>query len=803
MKVQSYFITKSNKGGIFLKIFSELALLMKGKGGFLVPLLAAIAIPLIYAFIYLSNALEPPETLPELPVAVVNLDKGADNDGEKLTVGDDLVEELKKGKLLGWEFVSEEEADKGLKDNRYYLVIKIPEDFSQKATTVMDADPQKLGLEYIQNEGKNMRIAEVTDGAVETIREKLATKVTTKYVNNVFASLSDVAEGFQTAADGAGKIHDGSTQLHDGSTLLYTTLTEKSPDIQKLADGTKELAAGTNEMYSNLKGKQASISELAAGTKTLNDGTTQLLGGLKGNLPKVQELAAGTKSLEQKVPVLKAGTAELLGGLNQLKLQTEGFKANVQEKLYTNGILALEAEVDGNNTAEKPGLVKSVQALSSNATNLKVLLGSLEQLTTDSESGLTDSQKTALTNAIALSKGIDGGLQSLSGKAPELAAGIDGLVVGIRGAGTPENPGVLGGLQGIINGLDQKLIPGQTQIDAGVGELVVGSKLLSAGGTTIEAGWGSLITNVGTLDAGAKKIKDGNQTVDAGWKQLTAGANKINSGMVQVNDGTQTVNTGWGDLTAGVQQLDTGLAQLNSGANELATGLKDGAAETSAVKTADANTDMFVSPVELVGSKVNAYSEYRDSSAPYYLSLALFVGLLIMTLFVDLKNSTTGVGPTSFASRLTTLAVIAIAQALVVSLSTLLFLGLDVASSFAYILLMIVTSLAFLMVILALISVAGHVGRFIAFVLIILQLIISGGDAPIEALPGYLQALSKFMPMTYSVSGFKSLISLGDTGSAWGSLLVLLVFLAVGFVIIFAWNLFRSKNIDQPNIITE
>jgi putative membrane protein len=792
MKVQSYFITKSSKGGVFLKNFSELALLMKGKGGFLVPLLAAVAIPLIYALIYLSGLLDPPETLPELPVAVVNLDKGAENDGEKLTVGNDLVEELKKGKLLGWEFVSEEKADKGLKDNRYYLVIKIPEDFSQKATTVMDSDPQKLGLEYIQNEGKNGRIAEVTSGAVETIREKLATKVTTKYVKNVFSSLGDVAAGFQTAADGADKIYDGSTQLHDGSTLLYNTLTEKSPDIQKLADGTKELAAGTNEMYTNLKGKQGSISELAAGTKALNDGTNQLLGGLKGNLPKIQELAVGTKSLEQKAPELKAGTAEMLAGLNQLGAQTKGFKASVEDKLYKNGILALKAEVDGNGTPEKPGLVASTANLSNGANLLKTSLEQFLQANPD----LSPEAQGQLKQMIGISTQVSAGLTQLKGKAPELKDGVDQLAGGI-GLGTAENPGVLAGLQGIINGLDQKLIPGQQRIDAGVGEVVAGSKLLSAGGATIEAGWNSLITNVGTLDAGAKKIKDGNQTVDAGWKQLTAGANQINSGMVQVNDGTQTVNTGWGELTAGVEKLDNGLGELNSGANELATGLHDGAKETSAVKTGDKNTDMFVSPVELVGSKVNAYGEYRDSSAPYYLSLALFVGLLIMTLFVDLKNSTTGVGPTSFASRLTTLSVIAIAQALVVSLSTLLFLNLSVTSSFAYILFMIVTSLAFLMVILVLISLLGHIGRFIAFVLIILQLIISGGDAPIEALPGSLQALSKFMPMTYSVSGFKSLISLGDTGAAWGSLLLLLVFLAIGFVIIFAWNLFRTKNIDD------
>lgn len=766
-----------------MKKFSELALLMKGKGGFLIPLLAAVTIPLIYALIYLSGLLDPPETLPELPVAVVNLDKGAENDGEKLTVGNDLVEELKKGKLLGWEFVSEEKADKGLKDNRYYLVIKIPEDFSQKATTVMDSDPQKLGLEYIQNEGKNGRIAEVTSGAVETIREKLATKITTKYVKNVFSSLGDVAAGFQTAADGADKIYDGSTQLHDGSTLLYNTLTEKSPDIQKLADGTKELAAGTNEMYTNLKGKQGSISELAAGTKALNDGTNQLVGGLKAKLPDIQRLAGGSQELAKGATDLKKGTETLL---NTFKGSSEGFKTKVSTELYP-GSLELKAGTD----RTKTGLTDLTKALS----ELNTGLGQYKEhpaLKSDPNfQRIVATLNFIVTNEEKL-PALNAGMERIQGGAQKVAEGIGGP----DGSG-----GVIGGIQQTIDALNYQLIPnppeGQDTIFEGATKLEAGAKEVAIGTASVETGWKTLIASAGQLNDGAKKIKDGNQTVDAGWKQLTAGANQINSGMVQVNDGTQTVNTGWGELTAGVEKLDNGLGELNSGANELATGLHDGAKETSAVKTGDKNTDMFVSPVELVGSKVNAYSEYRDSSAPYYLSLALFVGLLIMTLFVDLKNSTTGVGPTSFASRLTTLSVIAIAQALVVSLSTLLFLNLSVTSSFAYILFMIVTSLAFLMVILVLISLAGHVGRFIAFVLIILQLIISGGDAPIEALPDSLQVLSKFMPMTYSVSGFKSLISLGDTGAAWGSLLLLLVFLAISFVIIFAWNLFRTKNIDD------
>lgn len=761
-----------------MKVFSELALLRKGKGGLLIPLLAAIVIPLIYVLIYLSNLLDPPETLPDVPVAVVNMDTGADNDGEKLTVGADLVEELQKEKKLGWEFVSEEDADQGLKDNKYYLVIKIPEDFSERATTVMDDDPQKLPLEYIQNEGKSRVVAEVTDGAVETIRETLATKVTKKYVNNVFTSLGDIAVGYQTAADGANKIYDGSTQLHDGTSLLHQTLTGKAGDIQTLANGANELAAGTKTMYSNLSGKSASISELAAGTKTLHAGISLMYSGLQTKLPEVEKLADGSKEIEKGLNDLKPGTEAILGGLKQAQAGAAGFKNELDTKLLPGSTQVK----DGIN-----GLKEKVGQLSAASSGVNELIAAyLEkhpELNNDAEF------KTIADKSDALSKnmvGLNNGITPLQKGAVDVEEGISKSINGTKD--------IINGISTLATIQEQKIVPGAAR-------LLEGSKQIASGNATVETGWNTLISTAAQLNAGAKKINDGNQTVDKGWKELTVGANKINTGMVQVSDGTQTVNKGWGELTAGVAKLDSGIGDLNKGANELATGLEAGAEETGAVQTGEKNVEMFASPVELVSNTVNEFDQYRDSSAPYILSLALFVGLLIMTIFVDLKSTTSGVEPSSVLSRLTALIFMAIAQAVVVALSTIFILNLNVESGIMYFMFMIVTSLTFLMIILLLISLAGHVGRFILFVLLIIQLIISGGNAPIEALPASMQGISHFLPMTHSISGFKSLISLGEIGSAWASLGALFVFLIISTLITIGWNFLKTKGADQQRLV--
>ncbi len=55
---------------------------------------------------------DPYKQLDDLPVAVVNLDKGAVFDGKPIEVGKGLVDNLKDNTSFKWEFVSEKEAKK-------------------------------------------------------------------------------------------------------------------------------------------------------------------------------------------------------------------------------------------------------------------------------------------------------------------------------------------------------------------------------------------------------------------------------------------------------------------------------------------------------------------------------------------------------------------------------------------------------------------------------------------------------------------------------------------------------------------
>lgn len=732
-----------------MKLFkAEMAKLFTNKG-VLISVIAVLLIPIVYAAVMLSATWGPYDNLSNLPVAVVNKDKGAMSGDEPINVGKDLVEEFKESKSLGWKFVSEEDAKKGLKNLDYYMVIEIPEDFSKNVTTVLDPDPKQLELKYIQNEGLNFMAAQVTNSATERIREQLGNKITQTYVENIFAQLGEVADGFKSAADGSEQIHSGTAELKDGTGQLLSALTEKSGDIDKLASGAKQLEAGTGELLTSLTSKQGDISKLANGAKDLNNGTGELLRNLKGKSGDIGKLAAGAKELQGGLSELSKGTGDVLAGLQSAQA---GFKGAMDQLGPGSKQLA----------AGTTQVSSGADALSAGT---KEIAAGIKQL----------AQHPLLASNPDVQKLVVGS-QTIADKTAELAAGASNLK-----AGAATLSGGLDQLDATLSKGLGDLVAGQKQVDAGAKKLAAGSGQLAAGTSEVQSGWNTMTAGVTQLNSGAGQIAAGNQTVNQGWKQLTAGASKLNTGMKQVSDGTGSVQTGWGTLTDGVTKVDEGVGKLNAGSEELAEGLKGGAEKTSALKVTDKNIAMFSSPVNLVQEKVNNYQYYRDSTAPYILSLGLFVGILIMSFVVDFRKpaDVTTSGVAWFIGKFLHLSVLAIVQALVVSIFALVFLKLQVGNSIAFILFACVVSLAFLAIVFFLVSIAGNIGRFIAFIFIVLQLSTTGSNLPVEMLPEGLRSMSKFLPLTYTNAGFKAVISLDHMGSAWSNALVVIVLLAV------------------------
>lgn len=902
---------------VFSLFRAEMAALV-AKKGLLISVIVALLVPVVYGGILLSPNWGPYDNLSNLPVAVVNNDQGAETDGETINAGKDLVSNLQEGKNLGWKFVDSDEAKSGLKSLKYYMVIEIPKDFSKKVTSVLSTDPQKPELKYVQNEGLNFMAAQVTKSATDQIREKLSNQITEKYVKNMFGSLKDVSDGFQTAADGSVKLNGGTADLFKGTTTLLESLTNKSGEISKLATGTKELEKGTGQMYQSLSSKQNDITKLAngsaelnngleqmlqsltakqgdikkladgtselekgtdqmlqsltakqedikrladgsqalkngtgelltslkggsgnikalaSGSQAINEGTKLLLNSLKENQQGVKDLASGSKLLSEKVPELKKGTSDVLKGLQQTQGALKEKVLPVSQQVASGiGEVATQSQVLGDNLKQlsadlqvffkahpelqgDPSFQKIVgtgNALSAAANNPdnKAKLERLKQGATGIAAALTEhevpsdsSVADGLKKLVQGQKSIDDGVGALNEKIPQLAAGTEKVAagwntmvdkVGELQSGTAK----IAAGNDVVNKGWGSMVDGVTKLDSGAGLVSTGNASVNEGWQTLKGatakihdgqvqvrdgnadvntGWKKLTDGTIKLHDGSGQVSNGNADVAKGWKVLTEGANTIHSGTMQVSEGNEKVNKGWGDLTSGVTRLNDGAQKLNGGSFELTSGLKDGAAKTSSLKALDEkNYNMFASPVKLKSEKIFNFPHYRDSTSPYVLTLALFVGILIMSMFMNFKRPQDVSAAAWFGAKFMNLSVFAIAQALLLSIVAMV-LEINVENPAGFVLFTIFVSIVFSAIV-SFFASLGIIGRFLALAFVVLQLSITGANLPIDMLPANMRALSEFLPFTYSIAGFKSVLNLDAPGAALYNASVLCIYLAV------------------------
>ena len=758
---------------------------LKNRKGLLFALIGVMFIPIVYVAILLSATWGPYDNLDNLPVAFVNKDAGGVSSGQPINVGADLMETLKEGNSLGWHFVTEQEAMKGLENQEYYLVVEVPEDFSQKVTTVLDANPQVPELRYIQNEGLNFMGAQVTNSAVEKLREQLGDKITATYARTVFSRFTDIETGFASGADGSSQLAEGSAQLAEGTNTLLTSLTEKADDINKLAAGAKTADAGAGELLSAITGGTGSIHQLAdgsqqvaagagdlkAGSQQVLTGLNSLQGGSNQVLGGLQNAKAGSSQLVAGVEALDTGSNQVLGGLQRLQPGTQEVLGGLQQ--LSDGATTLSNAINGQlapGIAQLAGLLQQKQAdieqLTSGAQLLQGLSKApgLEQYSATLlalANGLTE-LGTVYPQAVQGAQALNTGAEQITQGLPVLTNGLESVVAGQTTIANGVNELVAGQTQAVA-GVSQ-LKAGQTALDEGLGQLVAGQTAALAGVDQLVTGQTALVAGTNKLAAGASQVANGNKSLTGSWGQLGAGVSSLKQGLTQISTGNETVATGWQTMTEGVTSLNDGVNRLQDGSNQLVTGLEGGRDQVASLKITDANIDMFSSPVVLAGEKVNAYEYYRDSTAPYVLSLALFVGLLVLSFFVPFKKP--AVLPKSavswFVSKWLQLALFATIQAIVLAAFTLLVIQLQVQNVVMFFFFAIVVSITFMSIIFFLVSAAGNVGRFIALVLVVAQLSITGSNLPIPMLPENLQSISALLPFTYSISGFKSVISLGD-----------------------------------------
>lgn len=843
----------------------------------LIPIIAVLFVPILYAGMFLWAFWDPYKQLDDLPVAVVNLDKGAVFDGKPIEVGKGLVDNLKDNTSFKWEFVSEKEAKKGMEGRKYYMLVRIPDDFSSNATTLLKDEPKPLNLEYIPNESLNFLSSQIGGTAIEKIKGEVASTLTKTYAEKMFDSIQDVSKGLADGAEGASKLHDGSSELHDGSSKVTDglhTLQGKSGEmkdgVQKLADGSNKLVDGSGKVTAGLNtlnsksgigklqdgsGKvtdglntlNSKTGEMQKGISELHDGSEKVTNGLSILVSKTGELKTGTTELSNGMEKLAGGQRQLEEGSQEIQKGLQELNNKVQSSVAGLGEMqskvpsilnTVNEKIDGAG-ANVNQLNELTQSTAGDAKNAAQDVANLQKQIESLPKEYQEQLQPFITNAVKSTAtvqqkaaGVAGGtnklneeVKQLKGEISEKTSGmqskmpnpedVGNLTSGIKKLTNAQNEFVsrfhglgegLGnakvgadrlknGSGQLIDGVNQ-LFDGSGKVTEGLGTLSVGANQMAGGINQLADGSSQVTGSLGTLSVGVTKLADGSDQVTTGIGTLNGGLNKMSTGSTQLIDGVNKIADGSGKVT-------DGLVKVNDGSGELAEKLGEGAEKTGEVKGTDKTYDMFASPVKVKTEKMAEVPNYGTGFTPYFLSLGLFVGALLLSIVYPLRD-TVGVPKSGFSwfiSKFGVLLSVGIIQAVVADVILLFGLGVEVQSIPYFILFSIVTSLVFIALIQCLVTAFGDAGRFIAIITLIIQLTTSAGTFPLELIPKFLQPFNAWLPMTYSVSGLKAVVSSGDFNFMWqnvGVLMIFIVVLSLGTIASLTWMHKRQfKNIAE------
>lgn len=903
-------------------------------------IIAIILIPLAYSFFYLDAFWDPYSRLESLPVALVNLDGGAEIQGEQRNVGTELVDELLEDNSLKWMTTTAEEAKHGLENRKYYAEIVIPEDFSSRIASADSADRQQGLLLYSANEKRNYLAAQILNRAVAQVETTISGKIDKEIANRMTVEfhkvpdqLQELNDGVVELKDGADQIDDGVGELLDGTTTYEEKMGELASGMSEIKDGAVTLSDGMGELedgqqkYADGQGElndgivdardgslklsagmddylaaqtkyeagvvtlrdgfvdlQAGVLDLKDGADELNKGQGKLdkglitlLDGLKDARNGSDELSTGTTALanglilftskleagETKAEELTAGTAAFAAGLDNLSTGASTFSAGLSR--YTGSVATLStgytdfnsgltglatglaqytagvAQVTGANSkladywanvAENHPELAADPAFAAMGAVLQQTTGAAVKLTV-SATNLNAGATTLVGSSARIAAGLSGlsasnaslteGYAKISGGAATLdtsfvalSGGVDTLVgsVGeaadaaaqLRDGSQKVDVGTADLYSGLCDAVDgtQKLVDGSAKLVDGQQTMTDGVQSLEDGTDEMGLGIDKLVTNAGKLTAaagdlnngttdlvdGMNQLSDGSKTLTEKGGELLDGAVKLADGATELKDGIVEAEDGTGKLTDAAGDIRDGAAELKDGTVQMADGLQtaDEKVSDAIVEARDKTSaldgigDFVEAPVEVEENATNPVPDYGTAFAPYFMSLSMWVGALMMYfgIYMDERMRLRKRFDALSAGDFVPYALIGVVQAVVLAWVLQKTLGLRVQSVGAYYGSLILTSLCFVAIMQFLLVHLKSVGKFMAILILILQLTSCGGTFPMELVPNFFKQISPFLPMTYSVNVFKESISGLDRHYFNENMLVL-----AGFMLVF------------------
>ena len=658
----------------------------------------------------------------------------------------------------------------------------------------------------------NQKIRAQVTHAYATTMIKLVKQMGTGF-NQAASGAKQISTGMVTLNSGTNQFVAGVSTVNNGVQTLQAAVTPLASGASQLASGSTTLASGVNQYTSGVGLLAAGLTKLSANSAALNAGMATLASGVNQYTSGVDQLGSGLTTLKKKSASLNQGASQLnatvnsslgsldftgiMSAMNQAS-QMKSSLASLQSGLTQaqSALSAVSTEANQLKTASSAlsgvsSAASSLSGVTQNDAAIAQSAAALAKSTTDAttkaqldtiaqkaQSNVTTIQGlgTALSQVNSLSTSLSG-LQSQLNNLASLQTTLSGAQTTLNQANQLLT--TLQGYQGALSTMPSQLAAlkqatsslasGINQYTAGVDTAASGASQLSANSASLTSGANQLQSGVSQYTAGVNQANAGTGQLTANSAALVSGANQLATALIQLNAKVPSLVSGVSALASGTQKLVdnspalvAGTAKLNAGAGELADKLISGAEKVNAVQPSKKAAKMFAAPTTVKHTNYSYVPNYGHALAPYVLSVALYVGALIFNFVYPIRRvallgrKASAWWASKLAVGMTSITVMALAEG-----GIMMLLGLPVLHVPSFFWTRILFGWASMAVVMFLSMNFDNPGRFVAMVLLMLQLGGAGGTFPMQVTMKFYNVIHWYLPMTYSILGLRNGISGG------------------------------------------
>ena len=788
-------------------------------------ILAILFLPALYAWFNIYAFWDPYGKTKDVNIAVVCNDRDyMDEDGKIINIGNQLVEQLKADKKIGYVFL--DDADKAVDDlyaGKYYAAVIIEPDFTYNMYNFLNEDMFSPTINFYQNEKTNPIAVKVVEAAGDNVKQL----VNKAYIQAVVETLFDKFNTFSEGVQGDNTV-----------SMLKNTLAKIDRNLAQYDDTIDQFVAANNSLVGTLNNSNSTIdytihllgneriniskqisylestkNDLALINEEVNTLLTNLQDSVQKAIYKLDRLYNGgedpdtvketLKELERQYQELidylthsgisGSEAEDALSALNKVKDKITQLREQLGMNTQVDANTADQLKADYNEITV-PTVYTAVTGydyddLKQAQTTEQSMDTMMTFMADDAKQRIANIQKNVkiaktTDDADAREQALTAARDDTAVVTQELSALGTAMDAVEDAAGTSDKKASKAAAQAADNTKDagdifDDILKGNRDIDLIEYLQVISDLLGNARVALTEIVYPSidtLLTNLqdslGDLSSILLDLSDVMGKVPPIVNELGNTFGAVNNALVQVKELIGNYRTRIADAL-GVLNGDTDDTRLQQVLDFMNVDPQSIA-------------EFFASPVTIRSESVYPVESYGAAMAPFYTMLTIWVGCIILNAILKVDTPIELIGATTgqkFFGRYLIFALLSLIQTMVIMAGDLVIFGMDCAHPGLFILSGVVTSLTCSMVAYSMAIAFGNIGKALFVVFLIIQIAGSGGSYPIELLPDFFQQVYLFFPFPYAINAMREAIAGLYHNNYLIYLLQLLLFFGVGLFV--------------------